>query len=96
VPPAVDRIPVSHPATERGFSGSFNGRLRDKLLNKTLLRSLLDARDKVEAWRWDYNELRPHSNLGLSLWLEEKRGFGQLPEALSRYRRSPLHKDKPD
>ncbi len=49
---------------QNGFSESFNGRLRDELLNETLFRSLPDARAKLEAWRRDYNEMRPHSSLG--------------------------------
>jgi putative transposase len=49
---------------QNGFSESFNGRLRDELLNETLFRSLADARAKLEAWRRDYNEVRPHSSLG--------------------------------
>ncbi len=49
---------------QNGFSESFNGRLRDELLNETLFRSLPHARAKLEAWRRDYNEVRPHSSLG--------------------------------
>ena len=49
---------------QNAFSESFNGRLRDELLNETLFHSLPDARAKLEAWRRDYNEVRPHSSLG--------------------------------
>jgi putative transposase len=49
---------------QNGFSESFNGRLRDELLNETLFRSLPDARAKLQDWRQDYNEVRPHSSLG--------------------------------
>jgi len=49
---------------QNGFSESFNGRLRDELLNETLFRSLVDARAKLADWRRDYNEVRPHSSLG--------------------------------
>ena len=49
---------------QNGFSESFNGRLRDELLNETLFRSLPDARAKLQDWRRDYNEVRPHSSLG--------------------------------
>ena len=49
---------------QNAFSESFNGRLRDELLNETLFRSLPDARAKLEVWRRDYNEVRPHSSLG--------------------------------
>lgn len=49
---------------QNGFIESFNGRLRDELLNETLFRSLPHARAVLEAWRRDYNEERPHSRLG--------------------------------
>ena len=49
---------------QNGFIESFNGRLRDELLNETLFRSLPHARAVLEAWRQDYNEERPHSKLG--------------------------------
>jgi putative transposase len=49
---------------QNGFIESFNGRLRDELLNETLFRSLPHARAVLEAWRRDYNEQRPHSKLG--------------------------------
>ena len=51
---------------QNGFNESFNGRLRDELLNETLFRSLSHARLVLDAWRRDYNESRPHSKLG---WL---------------------------
>ena len=51
---------------QNGFNESFNGRLRDELLNETLFRSLPHARAVLETWRRDYNETRPHSKLG---WL---------------------------
>jgi putative transposase len=43
---------------------TFNGRLRDKLLNETLFRSLRHAREELESWRHDFNHERPHSSLG--------------------------------
>ena len=49
---------------ENGYCESFNGRLRDKLLNKTLFPSLNHARATLTAWRKDYNTERPHSRLG--------------------------------
>jgi putative transposase len=51
---------------QNAFSESFNGRLRDELLNETLFRSLAHARAELEAWRSDYNTRRPHGKLG---WL---------------------------
>jgi putative transposase len=43
---------------------SFNGRLRDECLNQHWFTSLADARQRVETWRIDYNQVRPHSSLG--------------------------------
>lgn len=50
--------------TDNGHIESFNGRLRDECLNVQQFLSLDDARQKLEAWRRDYNEHRPHSALG--------------------------------
>ncbi|KCZ97678.1 transposase [Hyphomonas polymorpha PS728] len=43
---------------------SFNGRMRDELLNESLFFSLDHARQKVAAWALDYNTRRPHSSIG--------------------------------
>lgn len=50
--------------TQNAFVESFNGRLRDELLNETLFGSLAHARQALEDWKDDYNTLRPHSRLG--------------------------------
>ena len=47
-----------------GFVESFNGRLRDELLNEVLFSTLGDARRQIQAWQLDYNLHRPHSALG--------------------------------
>lgn len=49
---------------ENGFSESFNGRMRDELLNETLFLSLAHARVEIATWVDDYNRERPHSSLG--------------------------------
>jgi putative transposase len=49
---------------QNAFAESFIGRLRDELLNETLFHSLAHAREVLEAWRQDYNNYRPHSQLG--------------------------------
>ena len=49
---------------QNAFVESFNGRLRDECLNEHVFRSLSQARALVEAWRIDYNTVRPHSSLG--------------------------------
>ena len=50
--------------TDNAFIESFNGSLRDECLNVHWFLSLSDAREKIERWRVDYNEFRPHSSLG--------------------------------
>ena len=49
---------------ENCFVESFNGKFRDECLNENWFVSLDDARRKIERWRRDYNEVRPHSSLG--------------------------------
>jgi putative transposase len=49
---------------QNAFIESFNGRLRDELLNETLFTSLAQARLALGCWRADYNGARPHSQLG--------------------------------
>jgi putative transposase len=49
---------------QNGFVESFNGRMRDELLNERLFFSLDDARRQISAWIADYNHQRPHSSLG--------------------------------
>ena len=50
--------------TDDAFAESFNGRFRDERLDTHWFLSVEDARSKIEAWRRDYNESRPHSALG--------------------------------
>jgi putative transposase len=49
--------------TDNPFAESFNGSFRDECLNAPWFLSLEDAQEKIEAWRKDYNEYRPHSSL---------------------------------
>jgi putative transposase len=49
---------------QNGFIESFNGRLRDELLNETLFSSLSHARAVLAIWQADYNGSRPHSQPG--------------------------------
>ncbi len=48
---------------ENSYVESFNGHFRDECLNENWFSSLADAREKIEQWRQDYNEARPHSSL---------------------------------
>lgn len=50
--------------TDNAFIESFNGKFRNECLNAHWFMNLPDARDKLEAWRRDYNEVRPHSAIG--------------------------------
>jgi transposase InsO family protein len=49
---------------ENGYVESFNGKLRDELLNREIFYTLLEAKVLVERWRKEYNGVRPHSSLG--------------------------------
>ena len=49
---------------ENAFIESFNGRLRDECLNSHVFATVADAQRVLDAWRTDYNAVRPHSALG--------------------------------
>jgi putative transposase len=49
---------------ENAYIESFNGRLREECLNQHAFVSLDDARKRIEAWRTDYNAVRPRNALG--------------------------------
>jgi transposase InsO family protein len=49
--------------TDNFLIEAFNGRLREECLNQCWFLSLEDAREKVEAWRQEYNSNRPHGAL---------------------------------
>jgi putative transposase len=48
---------------ENAYVESFNGKFRDECLNEHWFVSLVDAKAVIEAWRIDYNTVRPHSSL---------------------------------
>ena len=48
---------------ENAFAESFNGKFRDECLNEHWFASVAEARTLIEAWRVDYNTVRPHSAL---------------------------------
>ena len=62
---------------ENGYNESFNGKLRDELLNGEIFCSLAQAAVLVEQWRREYNTVRPHS------------ACGRFPPALRRLSRRP-------
>ena len=69
------------------FIESFNGRLRDEFLNGEMFDSLDDARRKLALWRYDYNNVGPHSSLGNRTPAEARRTLeqfgGSAPGALA-------------
>jgi putative transposase len=62
---------------QNGFIESFNGSLRDELLNEELFDTIDDARRKLALWRYDYNNVRPHSSLGNKTPAEARRALEQ-------------------
>jgi putative transposase len=49
---------------ENGYLESFHGKFREECLNEHWFLTLEDARETIESWRLDYNQMRPHSSLG--------------------------------
>ncbi len=49
---------------ENGYLESFNGKMRDELLNREIFDTLEEAQVLIERWRREYNQIRPHSALG--------------------------------
>ena len=49
---------------ENGYVESFNGKLRDEMLNREIFDTVGEAKVLVERWRNEYNHIRPHSALG--------------------------------
>ncbi len=48
---------------ENGYIESFNGKLRDELLDREIFTTLIEAKILIEQWRKEYNQVRPHSAL---------------------------------
>ena len=63
--------------TQNGYVESFNGRMRDELLNETLFLSMGHARDILAGWVEDYNTERPHSSLDYATPAAFAAGFDQ-------------------
>ena len=66
--------------TDNAFNEAFNGRFRAECLNSHWFMSLEDAAEKLEAWRRDYNEERPHSSLNY-IWANREHAAAILPNA---------------
>ena len=48
---------------QNAYIESFNGKFRDECLDLHWFTDLADAKEKIESWRVEYNEVRPHSSL---------------------------------
>jgi len=64
---------------QNAYVESFNGKVRDECLNEHWWRNIDHARNKIERWREDYNQVRPHSSLK-----------NQTPNAFAKKSRAPL------
>ncbi|WP_246744999.1 IS3 family transposase [Methylocystis sp. Sn-Cys] len=83
---------------QNGFCESFNGRMRDELLNETLFFGLDHARAKIGAWVSDYNHLRPHSSLGYATPADYAANLAATGDRLrnpDQLRRSPVATSAP-
>ena len=79
---------------ENGYVESFNGKLRDELLNGEIFYTLLEAKVLIERWREHYNRVRPHSSLGYRPPAPEAIAFGALAEGCATLRRAPPAADR--
>ena len=72
---------------QNGLIESFNGSLRDECLNEEIFDSLADARQTLALWRYDYNNVRPHSSLANQTPAQARRTLeqseGSAPGALA-------------
>ena len=66
---------------ENGYCESFNGKLRDELLNGEIFYTLREAQVLIEQWRQHYNRIRSHSALGYRPPAPEARGLAPVPRA---------------
>jgi putative transposase len=79
---------------QNAFIESFNSKLRDECLNEHFFFGLAEARHLIEAWRQDYNQLRPHSSLGALAPTEyaNQQGSGPPEQAQGSADRPLLHR----
>ncbi len=73
---------------ENGYVESFNGKLRDELLNAEVFNTLAEAKVLISQWRVHYNTVRPHSSLGYRLPATDAGGGGRRAHHASRPPRS--------
>jgi putative transposase len=77
---------------ENGYIESFHGKFREECLNEHSVLNLDDARETIEAWRLDYNQVHPHSSLGYLTPEEFRRATGYANvESKKRFPHSHSH-----
>ena len=59
-----DALHPTRESWENGYNESFNGKLRDELLDREIFYTLQEAKVLIKQWRRHYNRVRPHSALG--------------------------------
>ena len=64
---------------EKGYVERFNGKLRDRLLDREIACALFEAKVLIEPWREHYNRVRPHSALGNRPPAPEATAFSLIP-----------------
>ena len=79
---------------ENGYNESFNGKLRDELLNGEIFYSLAEAAVLVEQWRREYNTVRPHSACGGLYLLSKTGGSHTEMEPMKKARRSKKRQEE--
>jgi len=80
---------------ENGYVESFNGKLRDELLEREIFYTLKEAEVLIGWWREHYNEVRPHSSLGYRAPAPVARLLAETGSATLRRSRQPLSEKKP-
>ena len=70
--------------TDNAFIEAFNGRLRAECLNVHWFMTLVDAQDKLEEWRQDYNEVRPHGAIGNKVPISLMKPIGETSSPMTR------------
>jgi transposase InsO family protein len=73
---------------ENGYCESFNGKLRNELLNGEIFYTLREAQVLIEQWRQHYNRVRPHSALGYRPPAPEARGLALVPRKPVQHQRA--------
>jgi putative transposase len=68
---------------QNGYVESFNGRFRDECLNANWFLHIGDAKQKIEQWRMEYNEERPHSSLAYSTPREYAEACSELTSRMN-------------